>query len=286
MKGLAASNSSSVLILAWFKPSLPLGYTSPPPFPALLFSPALRMTKILIASYRLVRFGLYLVHGLAVITWRFPKLTEAQRAETIQAWAQKLLGQLAIKLIVNGKPTERGPMLVAANHISWLDIPLLLAAGHCRFVAKAEIQHWPLLGKMAHGGGTIFIARESRRDAMRVVHQMAEHLRAGDILAIFPEGTTSDGQQLLPFHANLFQAAISACAPVQPVALGFVDAATGQPSQAPCYIGDDTLLDSIWRTLTAPPLCATVTLGEPQLPGDRDRRALAADVREAVQALR
>jgi len=244
------------------------------------------MTKNLVASYRLVRLVLHLIHGLAVIAWRFPTMTETQKAQTIQAWAQTLLAQLAIQLVVTGKPAERGPMLVAANHISWLDIPLLLAAGHCRFVAKAEIQHWPLLGKMAHGGGTLFIARESRRDAMRVVHQMAEHLRAGDVLAIFPEGTTSNGQQLLPFHANLFQAAISACAPVQPVALGFVDAVSGQPSLAPCYIDDDTLLGSVWRTLTAPPLCATVALGEPQLPGDRDRRALATDVRQAVAALR
>ncbi len=244
------------------------------------------MTRHLIASYRLVRLGLHLIHGLAVIIWRFPQLTELQKSARIQAWAQELLAQLAIKLIVTGQPAERGPILLVANHISWLDIPLLLAAGHCRFVAKAEIQHWPLLGRLAHAVGTLFIARESRRDAMRVVHHMAEHLRAGDILAIFPEGTTSNGQQLLPFHTNLFQAAISANAPVQAVALGFVDAASGQPSLAPCYIDDDTLLGSVWRTLTAPPLCATVALGEPQLPAERDRRTLAADVRQAVQALR
>lgn len=244
------------------------------------------MTNHFVASYRLIRLGLHLIHGLTVILWRFPTMTEAQKAQTIQAWAQKLLAQLAIRLVVTGQAAERGPMLLAANHISWLDIPLLLAAGHCRFVAKAEIQHWPLVGKLAHAAGTLFIARESRRDAMRVVHHMAEHLRAGDILAIFPEGTTSNGQQLLPFHANLFQAAISACAPVQPVALGFVDAASGQPSLAPCYIDDDSLLGSVWRTLTAPPLCATVTLGEPQWPGERDRRALATDVRAAVMALR
>lgn len=245
----------------------------------------MRLTKHLTASYRLLRFGLFLLRVLALVAWRFPTMTEAQKSEAIQAWAQNLLAQLAIKLVVNGQPAGRGPMLLAANHISWLDVPLLLAAGHCRFVAKAEIRLWPLLGKLAHAGGTLFIARESRRDAMRVVHHMAEHLQAGDILAIFPEGTTSNGLQLLPFHANLFQAAISANAPVQPVALGFVDVASGQPSLAPCYIDDDTLLGSVWRTLTAPPLCASVALGQPQLPAGRDRRALAADMRQAVQAL-
>jgi 1-acyl-sn-glycerol-3-phosphate acyltransferase len=91
---------------------------------------------------------------------------------------------------------------------------------------------------------------------------------------------------LLPFHANLFQSAISACAPVQPVALQFVDAATGERSLAPCYIDDDTLLGSIWRTLTAPPLRAVVTFGAPQACDGRDRRSWAADVRSVVACLR
>jgi len=177
-------------------------------------------------------------------------------------------------------------MLLAANHISWLDVYVILATCPCRFVAKSEVRQWPLVGRLAAATGTLFISRQSPRDAVRVVHQMTEHLQTGHTLAIFPEGTTSNGLQLLPFHANLFQAAISANAPVQPVAMQFSDEATGQPSMAPIYIDQDTLLGSIWRTLKAPPLRATLTFGTRQLPLGRDRRELATDVRAAVDGLR
>jgi len=177
-------------------------------------------------------------------------------------------------------------MLLVANHISWLDILVMHAARHCRFVSKSEVRRWPLIGTLSTGAGTLYIERESRRDAMRVVHQMADALKAGDILAVFPEGTTSDGVSLLPFHANLIQAAISAGAPVQPVALSFIDVATGQPSLAPCYINDDTLFGSIWRTLTAPRIAAVVTYGEPQPAEGRERRVWAAELRAEVMRLR
>ena len=95
---------------------------------------------------------------------------------------------------------------------------------------------------------------------MRVVHHMAESLRAGDIVAVFPEGTTGDGEVLLPFHANLFQAAISADAPAQPV-VRFLDRATGRNSEAPLYLGDDTLVASLWRTLAGRPFVAHVRFG-------------------------
>lgn len=245
----------------------------------------LPMSKTLLAGYRLARLGAHLVRGVVIVAWRFPNLSAAQKSERIQAWALALLAQVAIKFEVKGSPPESGPMLLVANHISWLDIAMLLAAGHCRFVAKSEIAHWPLLGLLTRAAGTLFIARESRRDAFRVVHHMAEELRSGQVLAIFPEGTTSDGRHMLPFHANLFQAAISAHAPVQPVALRFVDAATGQLSLAPCYIDDDSLLGSVWRTLKAPPLCATLTFGAPQASIGRERRALAGEVRAVIEGL-
>ena len=238
------------------------------------------------AGWKCVRVLLHVATGLWTIAFVFPRLSWPQKKERIMAWALALLAQLAIKLIVIGRPPAHGPLMLVANHISWLDIVVMLAASPCRFVSKADVRHWPLIGTLATAGGTLFIERASRRDAMRVVHKMAERLSAGDVLAIFPEGTTSDGVNLLPFHANLFQAAIAANAPVLPVALRFADAATGEHSLAPCYINDDTLLGSIWRTLSAPPLCAVVTFGEPQSAQGRERRAWAADVRAAVQGLR
>jgi len=238
------------------------------------------------AGWKLARAIAHIVSGCIMVVVMFPRLTSAQKEARIQLWAHTLLSRLAIKLIVIGEPPAQGPVLLAANHISWLDIVVMHAARHCRFVSKADVKHWPLIGTLAAGAGTLFIERESRRDAMRVVHHMAERLQAGDILAIFPEGTTSDGVNMLPFHANLFQAAIAANAPVLPVALRFTDFASGEHSLAPCYIGDDSLMDSVWRTLTSPQLCAVLTFGVPQSAQGRDRRTWAADLRSAVEGLR
>ena len=214
-----------------------------------------------------------------------PFIGAARRIRLKQRWSAELLDILGIGLETDGPPIPPGCLLVA-NHISWLDILVMHAARHCRFVSKSEVRRWPLIGTLSTGAGTLYIERESRRDAMRVVHQMADALKAGDILAVFPEGTTSDGVSLLPFHANLIQAAISAGAPVQPVALSFIDVATGQPSLAPCYINDDTLFGSIWRTLTAPRIAAVVTYGEPQPAEGRERRVWAAELRAEVMRLR
>ena len=197
-----------------------------------------------------------------------------------------MLRCIGIELIVKGDAAVRGPLLLVANHMSWLDITALHAARFCRFVSKADIKKWPFIGMLASGIGTLFIERESRRDAMRVVHRMTDSLRAGDVLGVFPEGTTSDGSGLLPFHANLFQAAIAANAPVQPVALQFIDTRTGQRSTSACYINDDTLVDSVWRALTTPSLAVVITFGEPQWAEGRDRRAWALAMRQAVADLR
>ena len=229
---------------------------------------------------------MHVLVGAWLIRFSFPRLSQPERDAVVQAWARAMLARLAIKLVVSGSPPESGPVLLAANHISWLDIVVMHAARHCRFISKATVQHWPIVGRLATGAGTLYIERESRRDAMRVVHHMAERLQAGDILAVFPEGTTGDGTELLPFHANLLQAAISVHAPIQPVALKFMDEASQATSFAPCYIGDDTLMGSLWRTLCADGLVASVRFGEPQLPQGRDRRSWAADLRDTIAAMR
>jgi 1-acyl-sn-glycerol-3-phosphate acyltransferase len=235
------------------------------------------------------RLGCALLHAIVgwfTITLLFPRWTQERREATVQAWSQRMLQILGIPLQVEGEPPAHGPVLLVANHISWLDILVMHAARYCRFVSKSDVKHWPLLGTLATGGGTLYIEREKRRDAMRVVHHMRESLVAGEVVAVFPEGTTGDGRELLPFHGNLIQAAISADVPVQPVALRFVDCETGEDSDGPLYIGDDTLLGSLWRTLAGRPFVARVRFGEPQEAKGRDRRQWAMQLREAVGALR
>ena len=238
------------------------------------------------AIVKLARALLHILIGFLTILLVFPRLSAEQRQLRTQAWSLVMLRCIRIQLIVRGNPALNGPLLLVANHMSWLDITALHAARFCRFVSKADIKKWPFIGLLATGIGTLFIERESRRDAMRVVHHMTASLQAGDVLGVFPEGTTTDGVAPLKFHANLFQAAIAANAPIQPVALQFIDTTTGQRSAAPCYVGDDTLAQSVWRTLTTPNIAVVIHFGEPQFAEGRDRRLLAKAMQQAVADLR
>ena len=176
------------------------------------------------ALWRLARAVLHGVHGVLIVLLRFPSLDAAGRRARIAWWSAKTLRLLGLRLEVQGA-FRPGAKLLVANHVSWLDIMAIHAVcPEARFVSKADVQHWPLLNRLVAGGGTLYIERERPRDAVRVVHQMAEALRAGDTVAVFPEGTTGDGRTLLPFHANLLQAAIATATPIQPLALRFSDA--------------------------------------------------------------
>ena len=242
--------------------------------------------KSLHAIWKMLRGLWHVVLGMWWIYAHFPKLSEAQREMRVQAWSLQFLALWDIHLKVLGQPVLNGPALIVANHISWLDISVIHAARHCRFVAKSDIRRWPLIGTLATGSGSLYIERSSRKDALRMVKDMADAMKEGDVVAVFPEGTTSDGLSLLPFHANLIQSAIAAQAPVQPMSLKFVDARSGEMTLAPCYIGNDTLFGSVWRTLTAPPITAVVHFGPPQQAEGRERRAWAQALREEVERLR
>lgn len=240
------------------------------------------------ALVRALRLVAHVLHGLWVVRRRFARLDEAQRAQAIQGWARRLLVILGVSLRTDGPPPAAGS-LVVANHVSWLDIMAVDAVHPCRFIAKADVHRWPLLGALVAGAGTLFIERSSRRDAMRVVHQVAERLRAGDVLACFPEGTTSDGSTVLPFHANLLQAALVTDQPVVPLGVAYRPAGASdaalQRHAAPVYVGDMTLLASLWRVLRARDLVVELRWGEPQRAHGRDRRTWAADLRAEVARL-
>lgn len=238
------------------------------------------------ALWRGLRAIGHVLHGLWVIRSEFGRLQPSECALLVREWSRQMLVIMGVERVVRGTPPAHGPLLLVANHISWLDILVMNAAHPVRFVSKADVKSWPLLGSLVTGAGTLYIERDSRRDAMRVVHQMADSLRAGDILAVFPEGTTGDGQTLLPFHANLIQAAISVNAPVLPVGLGFVDGHTGQRSDAPLFVGDTTMLQSIWSTLRATRVQAVLHFGVPEHFAGRDRRTWAHDLRETVAGLK
>jgi len=239
-----------------------------------------------VVAWKLLRATLHAAGGWWTIRFAFPRMDASARADEVQRWSRRMLELLGIRLVVQGTPPAHGPLLLVVNHISWLDILAIHAARHVRFVAKSNIKGWPVIGSLASGAGTLYIERERRRDAMRLVHHMAQALDEGDLIAVFPEGTTGDGSALLPFHGNLLQAAISCGAPVQPAALRYADRATDQTSYAAAYVGDDTLLASVWRALSAPPLTAYLRFGDQQDSRSRERRAWAMALHTEVNALR
>ncbi len=242
--------------------------------------------KALRAAWRLARAIAQVVKGFITIKRHFGGASPAQRQAHVQAWAFGFLEVLGVKLDVRGAPLAdagRGLLLVA-NHVSWLDILVLLAVRPVRFVSKSEVAHWPVIGPMATGAGTLYIERSSKRDAMRVMHQMADALKAGDCVGVFPEGTTGDGTALLPFHANLLQAGISAPAAALPVVMAFMDPETGTLSQAARYVDDDNLLSSMLRLLGSPGIEARLQFLQPTEAQDLDRRAWALALRAQMSA--
>jgi 1-acyl-sn-glycerol-3-phosphate acyltransferase len=239
--------------------------------------------RTVLALWRLTRAVLHVLHGMLVMT-RFAQLDAAGRHARIRWWSLGLLRAMGLKVQVSGTAPRPGATLVVANHVSWIDIAAIHAAApHARFVSKADVLAWPLLGWLIRNAGTLFIERERKRDAVRVVHAMAEAMQAGDTVAVFPEGTTGAGPELLPFHANLLQAAIATATPVQAVVLRFADAAQAY-SPAVAYIGDTTLLQSVWRVASAHRLTAHVHLLPPLATAHADRRALALHLRDLMAA--
>ena len=234
-----------------------------------------------IAVARLLRCALHVLHGMAVMS-RFPGLDEAGRHARIGWWSAALVRHLGLALHLRGTAPRPGATLVVANHVSFLDIAAIHAAiPQARFVSKSDVLSWPLLGWLIRNAGTLFIEREHKRDALRVVHAMAESLQRGETVAVFPEGTTGAGDVPLPFHANLLQAAIATGTPVQPVVLRY--AAPGQHvATAAQFLGETTLLQTVWRMASARGLAVHVEILPPVATAHADRRALAEYLRQMV----
>jgi len=192
-----------------------------------------------------------------------------------------MLGVLGIAFESEGEPMRRSA-LVVVNHISWLDIMAVHAiVPEARFVSKADVKSWPLVARLVDAAGTLYLEREKKRDALRVVHAVAAAIGGGEVVAIFPEGTTSLGHGLLPFHANLLQAAIATSTPVQPVALRYSDA-THAVSEAVEFVGDTGLFKSLWQTSCGDGVRAKLTFLPVRASAGLERRELAAQLRADI----
>jgi 1-acyl-sn-glycerol-3-phosphate acyltransferase len=226
------------------------------------------------------------LHGVGIVLLRFRQRDPGQRHAIIRWWSMKMLRLMGIALVVEGTPAAgsagQGGVMVVANHVSWLDILAVHAVlPHARFVSKADVKSWPLIARLVDAADTLYLERERKRDALRVVHLVAEALGQGQTIAVFPEGTTSDGRALLPFHANLLQAAISARAQVQPVALRYSDAHDAM-SRAVEFVGATTLVQSLWCVACGDAVTVHVALLPPRDAALAERRALARALRADI----
>ena len=222
----------------------------------------------------LVSVAFHVLLGLALAALAFPFIGRAGEQRVIRWWSQRLLTIVGLRVRVvhrSPKATREAQTIAAAlhpggpaamlilNHVSWLDIFVVHAMRPAHFVAKAEISRWPLLGFLVARTGTIFIERGKRHAVRDINHRVGTLLEDGGLVALFPEGTTSDGNRLLPFHANLIQPAITAGAPVVVAGIRYRDL-RGGPTSATLYVGDTTLFQSLLRLARHGPLTAELHL--------------------------
>jgi 1-acyl-sn-glycerol-3-phosphate acyltransferase len=238
-------------------------------------------------SARWVALAAVLLTG-AALSPAVRRLAPARREGLVRRWNRAIAAALGVRVRVTGAPAA-GPALVVANHVSWLDVPLLAAVAPGRMLAKREVGRYPVLGRLAARGGTLFIDRERLRSLPGTVGEIAAALRAGSTVVAFPEGSTRCGRQRGPFRRAVFQAALDAGVPVQPVAIHYRTRGAaeggGTADARAAFVGDDTLAASLRRVAAARGLVAEVTVLPPLPPGAHpDRRALAGAAREAVEA--
>ncbi|WP_373296324.1 MULTISPECIES: lysophospholipid acyltransferase family protein [Streptomyces] len=239
------------------------------------------------AVMRLAAAAVLLVAGIVALALLTPagRLPQSARDRAVRAWCRALVRALGVRVRTTGAaPRPPGGLLLVANHVSWLDVPLLAAVRPARMLAKTEVRHWPVAGPLAARAGTLFIDRDRLRALPGTVARIADVLRAGGAVTVFPEGSTWCGRARGRFRRAAFQAALDASVPVQPVRLRYRLAGHAGVSTAPAFVGDDTLLASLWRVASARRLTAEVRVLPVLRHGTApDRRTLARLAEEAVR---
>ncbi|MFF0151481.1 lysophospholipid acyltransferase family protein [Micromonospora sp. NPDC005203] len=237
---------------------------------------------------RLVAVSGMLLAGVGLVVL-LPVLPVRERHAAVRGWARSTARAFGVRLVIRGRLPRRRALLVA-NHVSWLDILAVLAVAPTRMVAKREIRSWPVFGLLAAVAGTVFVDRARPRALPAMVGRIADTLRAGRSVAVFPEGTTwcagagaADCRPGGGFRPATFQAAIDTGSPVVPLRLAYARAATGTTTTAAAFLGADTLLRSVVRVVTARDLVVSVTVAAALHPArTADRRLLARAAESAV----
>jgi 1-acyl-sn-glycerol-3-phosphate acyltransferase len=230
--------------------------------------------------------ALHMVAAAAILRTIFPRATPSRRRALVGWWSAKLLRIVGIATRVEGEPpapSEAGAM-IAANHVSWLDIFAISGVRSTRFIAKSEIRDWPLAGWIVERAGTIFIRRDRRRDTARINDLVHAALAQGDRVGLFPEGTTTEGDELLKFHSSLFEPAVANRARVHPCAVRY-EHADGSLCRAIAYVGERSFMQSLGLVIRQRGVVVRIAFAAPLEAAGAHRRDLAAGARAAVASL-
>lgn len=233
--------------------------------------------------FRLLRFAWHVAAGVFKVGLVFPFASRQRQLAMIRRWAAGILDIFNVSLSIKGEAPDAAAsrLFFAANHISWLDPALLMAVRPAHFVAKSEIRSWPLLGWLAERAGTFFIQRHKRHDTARVNQKIIAALNGGESIGVFPEGATTDGNSIRPFHASLLEPAIAAQAVVCPVAIRYCDAA-GAINTAVAYVDNMSFRASVKQVLAQPAIHAELVFAAPIPAAGGSRRELAHLAEQAI----
>jgi len=242
------------------------------------------LPSLLRAAGRLVAFlaviSLALLHA-AWLAWtgrRLPRTTRCARWS--RRWSPPVRRCLGVEVALRGRAPDGG--MLVCNHISYLDMLALTAATEMVFLSKAEVRRWPLLGQIAHAGGMLFVNRERRADVADLGPAFESVVAEGVVLAMFPEGTSTGGDRVLPFHSSLLAPAARHGWPVTPASIRY-EVAGGVVEEDVAYWRDMTFLPHFLKLLGKPRVRAVVHFGEPQR--NADRKALARGLHREVVRL-
>jgi 1-acyl-sn-glycerol-3-phosphate acyltransferase len=239
-------------------------------------------TAYVTRCYRGARILAHILYAVWLAAW-FSRFSKARQALILKRWSLKLFDILNIRLAIRGDPPSvlpRNSMLVA-NHISWLDIYLLYTLYPARFIAKSELRSWPVIGWLCEKAGTLFIERAKRRDTARINQSISDALITGDCIAVFPEGTTTDGTYLYAFHSSLLEPAVLAQARVYPVGIRFATSGGAINTEA-AYIDEMNMADSFRKILAQREIRAELIFAEPIAAHGKNRRELARAAETAI----
>ena len=209
--------------------------------------------------------------SLGLCQWRSgaKPLTTRERATWLQDGAARVLKRIGAEVMAEGNPPRHG--LVVSNHLSYLDVLAYASTMPCVFVAKREVREWPVFSAFATMAGTIYVDRERRSANDGAVRLIEEALAAGGPVVLFPEGTSSDGGHVLPFHSSFFEPAIRAGVSVTAAAIGYASSTAEEAALA--YHGDDLFGTHLVRTLGQRSLKARVAFAPAKCYADRKEAA-------------